>query len=914
MRRATGGARHGASRRVGYTQVCFFLILGIGSLLVFSYQSEIYVTLAGKDVFAGGPKLAQRPLRRTYRPEIKAEKEPSRWRLQTPVVPVTPRSVEEGVVTQRKLESSELAPPLPSVRPRVTGLSAANGSSSNGPPAPPARINKNDKKKAVDLTNKAYVPLEENVHSNLIGTEFRLVIKLLAVNSYGALLRCLNSLKETDFAGDPVDLHIFIDHFIIDAAVESQKRPRSIRRRRLQSTARAERNVSSSAMEEEEEEAEGVDDDGGALDNVSAKADRVLKKRPRRKVKRSATRKLGIDVAEVPEDPRVPDKVDNYLEAVNPNDWGIIENKLRDLRRVLGLADRWEWKFGRKVVHYRSQAAGYQEQWIDSWWPSSDNEFALVVEDDMELSPLFYRYVRSIISTYYYQPAHYDPSLYGISLQRPSLVPDRLAFKPARRRSSGGTGVAEGRGMRTHTARVSQTLLPIFSVISVDEALPRNGIYAELVLADGLLPNPSGGNINQGCNAATDSKVLGTDCKWKNGQPIKVDVRTRLFMYEMVGIWGQVFFPKPWKEFRTWYETHKSHDQKPLLEGMVTTDWYREYGEKMWTPWFVKFVHARGYFNMYTNFLKDRVMSVTHRSESPKTKKYAGCDSDLIWSNSTYDVDIFHMAPMNTIKRYDYCFREVKVGRFANKSTDISQVLRTVHQNNEVLMLSTVNVAEPLVRNWVCSLRKLGIVNYVFFGDDGALLQDLARRGHATLQFEFSERLTEDGEKEVYAVLTALKLGYDVWFSRADMMWVGNPLSLTDVSAADMVGLANPKLNMFYIRSTNETLDAWSSFYKQLDVAVTKGSRQLNFENAREAFVQKCDGEEKLRSQPLDKLLFLSAEKLSALPSDDGTVPDSQVLLFGEMSGWTHRDLSKRATLLNLWNLDDDLVCTRVVC
>ncbi|BBM99129.1 protein MpGT77.2 [Marchantia polymorpha subsp. ruderalis] len=824
MRRATGGARHGASRRVGYTQVCFFLILGIGSLLVFSYQSEIYVTLAGKDVFAGGPKLAQRPLRRTYRPEIKAEKEPSRWRLQTPVVPVTPRSVEEGVVTQRKLESSELAPPLPSVRPRVTGLSAANGSSSNGPPAPPARINKNDKKKAVDLTNKAYVPLEENVHSNLIGTEFRLVIKLLAVNSYGALLRCLNSLKETDFAGDPVDLHIFIDHFIIDAAVESQKRPRSIRRRRLQSTARAERNVSSSAMEEEEEEAEGVDDDGGALDNVSAKADRVLKKRPRRKVKRSATRKLGIDVAEVPEDPRVPDKVDNYLEAVNPNDWGIIENKLRDLRRVLGLADRWEWKFGRKVVHYRSQAAGYQEQWIDSWWPSSDNEFALVVEDDMELSPLFYRYVRSIISTYYYQPAHYDPSLYGISLQRPSLVPG------------------------------------------------------------------------------------------KNGQPIKVDVRTRLFMYEMVGIWGQVFFPKPWKEFRTWYETHKSHDQKPLLEGMVTTDWYREYGEKMWTPWFVKFVHARGYFNMYTNFLKDRVMSVTHRSESPKTKKYAGCDSDLIWSNSTYDVDIFHMAPMNTIKRYDYCFREVKVGRFANKSTDISQVLRTVHQNNEVLMLSTVNVAEPLVRNWVCSLRKLGIVNYVFFGDDGALLQDLARRGHATLQFEFSERLTEDGEKEVYAVLTALKLGYDVWFSRADMMWVGNPLSLTDVSAADMVGLANPKLNMFYIRSTNETLDAWSSFYKQLDVAVTKGSRQLNFENAREAFVQKCDGEEKLRSQPLDKLLFLSAEKLSALPSDDGTVPDSQVLLFGEMSGWTHRDLSKRATLLNLWNLDDDLVCTRVVC
>ncbi|KAG6553470.1 hypothetical protein Mapa_004382 [Marchantia paleacea] len=847
----SAAARHGPSRGVGYTQLCFFLILGIGSLLVFSYQSEIYVTLAGKDVFSASPVLTHRPLRRTYRPEIKVEKETSRSRKQTPVFPVTPGSDDElrvklaaselgESVSQRKLESSELWPPLPSVKPSVTALtrSSENGSSVGGPPlapAPPVRINKNDKKKAVDLTNKEYVPLEENVHSNLISTKFRLVIKLLAVNSYGSLLRCLNSLHETDFAGDPVDLHIFIDHFIIDAAIEAQKKQR---RRRLQSSDSTKGNASDSAevLEEEVEassDAEEGSEDSSAQENVSAyggvakvdkKADRIQKKRTRRKGKHSATRKLGIDVAEVPEDPRVPDKVDSYLEAVNPNDWGIIESKLRDLRRVLGLADRWEWKYGRKVVHYRSQAAGYQEQWIDSWWPSSDDEFALVVEDDMELSPLFYRYVRSIIATYYYQPAHHDPSLYGISLQRPSLVPG------------------------------------------------------------------------------------------KNGQPIKVDVRTRLFMYEMVGIWGQVFFPKPWKEFRTWYDTHKSHDQKPLLEGMLTTDWYKEYGEKMWTPWFVKFVHARGYFNMYTNFLKDRVMSVTHRSESPKTKKYAGCDSDLIWSNSTYDVDIFHMAPMNTIKRYDYCFREVKVGRFANKSTEISQVLSTVHRNKEVLMLSTVNVPEPLVRNWVCSLRKLGITNYVFFGDDVALLQDLARRGHATLHTEFSERLTEDGEKEVYAVLTVLKLGYDVWFARADMIWVGNPLSLTDVSAADMVGLANPKLNMFYIRSTKETLDAWSSFYKQLDVAVTSGSRQLNFENAREAFVQKCDGEEKIRSQPLDKLSFLSAEKLSALPSEEGTVPDAQVLLFGEMSGWTHRDLAKRATQLNLWNLDDDLVCTRVVC
>jgi hypothetical protein len=37
----------------------------------------------------------------------------------------------------------------------------------------------------------------------------------------------------------------------------------------------------------------------------------------------------------------------------------------------------------------------------------------------------------------------------------------------------------------------------------------------------------------------------------------------------MVGTWGQLLFPKPWKEFRLWYDEHKSKGIKPILEGMV---------------------------------------------------------------------------------------------------------------------------------------------------------------------------------------------------------------------------------------------------------------------------------------------------------------------------------------------------------
>ncbi|KAL3700401.1 hypothetical protein R1sor_018423 [Riccia sorocarpa] len=859
-------ARHAPPRAARYTQIFFLLIVGVGSFFLFSYQSEIYTTMAQKEIFSSNSLVNVRPVvaTSTLRPEVKVEEESSREREKTEIYAVLGSEEEENEqedqdqdlpiastdpgenITVRRLESSEgKASPGPRGLKEDSDVTSEGSSESAIPPASntsgggiiwaaqSSKPNKNDKKKAENLTNPLYVPLEENVHTNLISTKFSFVIKVLAVNSYGSLRRLLLSLDETDFGGDRVDLHIYIDHFRIANAVEELRR----RRRRLLLQADGSKvNISNAdaVLEVEEEEGLSVTDDNTELerskDDSDGKedktADRSVRKKTKRKRKHSATRKLGTDKAaeeEVP--PEVPDRVKNYLDFATPADsWGITENKLRDTRRVLRYAEQFEWRFGSKVVHYRSQAAGYQGQWIESWWPASDDEFALIIDDDLELSPLFYRYVRSLISTYYYQEAQFDSSIYGISLQRPQLVPG------------------------------------------------------------------------------------------KNGLPIKLDVRTRLFMYEMVGIWGQVFFPKPWKDFRTWYDTKKNHDQKPLLEGLLTTDWYKEHGEKMFTPWFVKFVHSRGYYSLYTNFLKDRVLSVSHRSESPQTKKYVGCDSDLIGPNSTYDLEIFHMAPVKTIKRYDFCFKEVLVGRFANQSVDFPQVLSSVHEKKVVLMLSTLGVPESLVRNWVCALRKLGVSNYLFFGEDLTLLDDLARRGHASLQFKFNDRLKEDSEKEVEAVLTVLKLGYDVWFARTDMLWAGNPLLQFNTEKSDMIGTADPKLNLFYVKSTQDTIDLWSSFQKQLNKAVVNGSRLLNFETAREAFVQRCESEEKIRVAPLDKVVFLSAEKITALPSGDDVDPEGQVVLFSQLSNSTSREIARKATQLLLWDLDDDLVCTSIIC
>ncbi|KAH9316116.1 hypothetical protein KI387_024743, partial [Taxus chinensis] len=145
-----------------------------------------------------------------------------------------------------------------------------------------------------------------------------------------------------------------------------------------------------------------------------------------------------------------------------------IDSKLMNAHQILQYVDDFDWEHGEKEIHYRTHNAGLQAQWLEAWWPSSDDEFAFIVEDDMVLSPLFYRYLRALIATYYYDPQNFSPMIYGASLQRPRFV--------------GG----------------------------------------------------------------------------KHGNKLKVDNHTRLFLYQMVGTWGQLLFPKPWKEFRLWYDMHKS--------------------------------------------------------------------------------------------------------------------------------------------------------------------------------------------------------------------------------------------------------------------------------------------------------------------------------------------------------------------
>ncbi|GLT41806.1 hypothetical protein SLA2020_158460 [Shorea laevis] len=65
-----------------------------------------------------------------------------------------------------------------------------------------------------------------------------------------------------------------------------------------------------------------------------------------------------------------------FIDHFVPSDDSNIDQKLQESKEILRFVDGFEWKWGQKMVHYRSNNAGLQAQWLEAWWPTSDNEFA----------------------------------------------------------------------------------------------------------------------------------------------------------------------------------------------------------------------------------------------------------------------------------------------------------------------------------------------------------------------------------------------------------------------------------------------------------------------------------------------------------------------------------------------------------
>lgn len=99
------------------------------------------------------------------------------------------------------------------------------------------------------------------------------------------------------------------------------------------------------------------------------------------------------------------------------------------------LVNSFMWRQGQKMIRHRIRKGGLMPAIVESWYPSNNDEYAVLLEDDIEVSPLFYVWSKYAILKYRYSGnTEAYRLMYGISLYAPrnlELVPaGRVTFDP----------------------------------------------------------------------------------------------------------------------------------------------------------------------------------------------------------------------------------------------------------------------------------------------------------------------------------------------------------------------------------------------------------------------------------------------------------------------------------------------------
>lgn len=253
----------------------------------------------------------------------------------------------------------------------------------------------------------------------------------------------------------------------------------------------------------------------------------------------------------------------------------------KERRDILELIERNGsslWRHGPLRVHRRAVNAGLKSSIMESWYPMNDDEVVAFFEDDLEVSPHWFRWTAAAMDVYgpsKANPAGPHPKNLGLALYR-----------------------------------------PIFDQLSQKD-----------------VPVDSGDNP---------------------------------FLLQQPCSWGSVFFPKPWREFRNWFEEHR-HEKaevmlsKPRILRPLSNKWDTE---TSWKKSLIKLMYERGWFMVYPNFPKTRTLSTNHLMvgvhSQPKvnTHKYI---LPLVVGNDHKEVTkvMGNLPPLQEMHAYDMMFNRV---------------------------------------------------------------------------------------------------------------------------------------------------------------------------------------------------------------------------------------------------------------
>ena len=238
---------------------------------------------------------------------------------------------------------------------------------------------------------------------------------------------------------------------------------------------------------------------------------------------------------------------------------------------VIKIASAFEWPFGPYSLIDQQMHIGLVGQWLSAYDNMERNDLhnrhlVIVLEDDLQLSPLWYLFVRSSICQYYLNQTHFDPYLYGISLQSQEYV-------------------------------VGQSV--------------RNSRKVDKLMAEWESKQTQ---HNESIANPPDPATI---------FDIAAHISAPLYRYQLIGTWGLLLFPAHWNSFKSWYNDKvRDRDFQPCVPFLECSVWWSAHPLTVWSQWMIRYTFERGWYCLYTNIKSASSAADSHRKQSHRDSRH----------------------------------------------------------------------------------------------------------------------------------------------------------------------------------------------------------------------------------------------------------------------------------------------------
>lgn len=251
----------------------------------------------------------------------------------------------------------------------------------------------------------------------------------------------------------------------------------------------------------------------------------------------------------------------------------------------------------------------------------------------------------------------------------------------------------------------------------------------------------------------SDSRIFGIStqkqaagvCTDRDNRQVTINLSTegRPYLFQSIGTWGQLLFPKHWIEFRLWYDQVRLDPSfDPLVAGtphgsLRTNEWYLMGGEKLFTPYFIRFLQKKKWFSLYVNFPSKKYLSASHQEQGVSYGRTMGMNSGLVLNNTEIS---WPFPVVSSLIVLDTCAMPIKLGEVLrlpstpdeiSASADLHKFLKdNLYASKITWFIHGPDNPElfPIYLNAICNLESKNVENFIFVVGNEELARKLQER------------------------------------------------------------------------------------------------------------------------------------------------------------------------------------------